>query len=105
MTNKRYSAPYKYGKRTFIYDRQDAIVMWVSKITKEEIEDNQRWMDKYNKPLWETIEDKWIVIDSVGLSREHWRNKHERECYLDQWNQEINEECEWLSKDFGKEIL
>ena len=84
----RYSTPVRMNKKVFIYDRDDAVVCWVQKINK----DTSDWEKKH----FGTINDTWLIIDSVGLGRDNWRNRETREMYLQQWCDEIEEECSFL---------
>lgn len=94
------SKAYKYGRKEFRYDYENGLVEWVTKATDEERKDNEEWMKKFNKPLWDIDEDGYIKIDSVGLSKENWKHKEMRDSYLGQWCDEIEEETRCLVNDF-----
>lgn len=93
----RYSTPVKYNNRTYIYDRDECLLCWVSKLTKDE---------EYNKLMFDrVINDKWGVVDEIGLSREGWKDKDSRMGYIAQWDYDIECECAYLAADFERGIL
>ena len=67
---KRYSSVYKRKKNKFRYDYEYAIV---------------EWLDENDE-----------VIDSVGLSRENWKNREARNEYLDGWIAEMYDSLDYL---------
>ena len=94
------SKVYKRGKKLFRYDYDNALVLWVFKATKNEINDNKEWQEKYGKNLWDIDDDGYIEISSVGLGKVNWTNKDARDGYLDLWIDELEEESRWLAKEF-----
>ena len=90
----------KIGKKTFRYDEKNAIVEYVSKATPEMYADDEEWFAKYGKPLWGIDDDGYIVLDSAGLSREHWKNRESRIEYLTEWTYEIEDEVAYLMEEF-----
>ena len=90
------SGIYKYGKKSFRYDYDRAVVEWVSKASKEELKDEAEWIEQYGKPLLRIDDKGYFVVDSVGLSRENWQNKEVRDEYLAEWCYEIEEEVRYL---------
>ncbi len=51
-----------------------------------------------------TDSDGYVILDTVGLSNEHWNDKEAREEYLDGWIYELEEEASYLSEAFLDEI-
>lgn len=90
----------KIGKRMFRYDDARCVVQYVDKATPDMYEDDREWMEKYGKPLWGIDGDGYIVLDSVGLSREHWNDKDSRIEYLTEWTWEIADEVSYLADEF-----
>ena len=90
----------KIGKRMFRYDDARCVVQYVEKATPDMYEDDKEWMGKYGKVLWGIDSDGYIVLDSVGLSREHWDDKESRIEYLTEWTWEIADEVNYLTDEF-----
>lgn len=89
----------KIGDRMFRYNAEKCLVEWVSKATPDMYADDKEWMEKYGHPMW-GIKDGYVVLDSAGLSREHWENVDDRIQYLTEWNAEIGAEVDYLVSDF-----
>lgn len=96
------SKPYKRGKKLFRYDFDHGVVEYIYKADKEMLQDNEEWMAKRNKPLWEIDEDGYFIAECVGLRRENWKNKESRDGYLDQWIDEMEEEFRYEMAMFEK---
>jgi len=92
----------KIGKKVFRYNRSKAVVEFVDKATKDMYEDDNEWIVKYGHPLWNIDADGYIVLDSAGLSCEHWDDKDARIEYLTEWVYEIDAEVSYLVDDFIK---
>ena len=90
----------KVGKKMFRYDEKRSIVEYVDKATPDMYEDDKEWMEKHGHPLWGIDSDGYIVLDSAGLSREHWNDKEARIEYLTEWSWEISEEVDYLVKEY-----
>lgn len=90
----KYSGIYKRNGKCFKYDFEHSIVEYVCKASKQELEDNKSWQEKFGKNLWDIDENGYIVIDSAGLRAENWKNKEVRDEYLDEWIFELQAECE-----------
>lgn len=99
-----YTINYEGEKKSFQYNRERATVLYVAKATTEEIADNQEWMKKYGEPLFEIQADRYMVINSVGLSRENWDDKEARDEYLYGWCMEMEEELAYMTADLVKEF-
>ena len=89
----------KIGKKTFRYT--NGVVEYVAKATPDMYDDDKEWMEKYGHPLW-GIKDGYVVLDSAGLSKEHWNDKEARTEYLTGWAYDIDEESNSLLRDFIK---
>ena len=50
-----------------------------------EKKDNEEWTAKYGKPLWEIDESGYMIVDSIWLSRENWKDKEARNEYLEEY--------------------
>ena len=94
----------KIGKRTFRYDEKNAVVQYVYKATPDMYVDDKKWMETHGYPLWGIDEDGYVVLDSVGLAREHWDNKETRIEYLTEWDYEISSEVGYLTEEFVREM-
>ena len=84
------SAVYKFRGRLFRYDYDCSIVELVSKASREELDDNQRWQSRYGRKLWDIDENGYIVSDEVGLQEANWKDKFARDEYLNEWVDELN---------------
>lgn len=100
MATKK-SKVYKVDGLLFRYDYDRSVVEYVSKAGAQELKDNEEWMEKYGEPLWD-IEDGYVVIDSIGLRKENWKNKESRIGYLEQWAAELRYEADCMAADFLK---
>lgn len=97
--------PYKRGERLFIYDEDNAIVYYIGKMTEKDKQMNKEWLEKSGRQLFNTVENgEYIILDSVGLGRENWKDKESRDDYLDQWNYELNMETEYMMEELRKEF-
>lgn len=97
--------PYKRGKRLFIYNEDNAIVYYVSKMTDEDKQTNAEWIEKYGYKLFGTDKTgEYMIVDSIGLRRENWKDKESRDDYLDQWNYELDMETEYMMEGLRKEF-
>ena len=47
-------------------------------------------------------EDGYIVLDTIGLSRENWADKEARDSYLFGWCNDLDEELSSMAADFVK---
>lgn len=57
----------------------------MSKAKAQEKKDNEEWIAKFGKPLWDIDESGYLLIDSIGLSRENWKDKEARNEYLEEY--------------------
>ena len=95
----------KVGKRMFRYNADKCIVEWVEKASADMYEDDARWIAEHGRPLWGIDKDGYIVLDSAGLSREHWDDEDARTMYLTEWNYEISDEVDYLVDEFVRNEL
>ena len=93
------SAIVKVNGKSFRYDYETKMVWWVQKATKEDIEDNREWREKFGHDLF-PIEDGYTLIESVGLCEENWTDKESRMEYLSIWSDELDEETSCLADQY-----
>lgn len=97
---------YKYGKNFFRYDYDTATLTKLYKPKaselREMIEDNEEWLARHNRPLWDIDENGMMEVTSIGFSRENWDNKESRDEYLSVWCDEIEEETAYMVDEFIK---
>ena len=93
---------YKLGGKMFRYNFDRSTVEYVAKAGKDELKDEAEWMQKYGEPLFGIDRDGYMVIDSIGLSRENWENREARDGYLHGWAQDLDTESSALAADFVK---
>lgn len=94
---------YKYNGKTFRYDFNRSVVEYVAKADAQMVADDNEWKATHNgRSLWDIDADGYIVLDAVGLSREHWKHKDERNEYLDEYAYELDYEAELLARDFER---
>ena len=96
------SRVYKVRNRLFRYDYDECVVEQISKADPEMYEDNKEWQAKHGRNLWDIDEDGYMVMHSVGLMLENWKDKESRNEYLEMWADELNEEESWMVSDFIK---
>lgn len=93
--------PIKHNGKLFRYDYEQCEVEYVHKATKQEREENEEWLKTNGKPLFEIDADGYYVLDSIGLSKENWRNKENRTAYLDEYCFNLDEELAYMVDDFN----
>ncbi len=93
---------YKLGGKMFRYNFDRSTVEYVAKAGKDELKDEAEWMQKYGEPLFGIDRDGYMVIDSIGLSRENWENREARDGYLSAWAADLEAESSRLAADFVK---
>lgn len=86
----QHSEIYKYDGKLFRYDYKNSLVEWVGKADEATIAEEKRWIEKYNRPLFEIDATGHYVIDRVGLNQANWNNKEVRDEYLAEWIFEID---------------
>ena len=93
------SKVYKLDGKMFRYNFDRNTVEYVAKAGNEELKDEAEWMQKYGEPLFGIDHDGYMVIDSIGLSRENWENREARDSYLHGWAQDLGEESSRLAAE------
>lgn len=63
---RKKSGIYKYNGKCFRYDYEHAIVEYVAKATAQEKKDNEEWIAKFGKPLWDIDESGYQLEDFVA---------------------------------------
>lgn len=96
------SKPYKLYGKMFRYDFDTATVEYISKADEEMRRDSEDWQAKYGKNLWDIDDDGYIVLSTVGLLPENWKNKAARDEHLFCWCCELDEESSAMARDFEK---
>lgn len=96
------SKPYKLSGKLFRYDFDQSVVERIYKAGAEEVADNEEWMEKYGKPLFDIDADGYVVVTTVGLHKDNWKNKEARDEYLHEWAFDLDEEDAALAADFIK---
>lgn len=94
------SKPYQIHGKLFRYDFDDGTVEYISEASEESIADEQEWIKEYGRPLFEIDQEGYIVLETAGLSPEHWKNKAARDEYLSVWADELDEELAALEKQY-----
>lgn len=92
----KYSKIYKVGKKSFRYNYDEAMLEWVSNITKRIKKDNEEWQKEFGHDMWDIVDGK-VVNDRIGLMRENWKDSPEYWC--EQYAGELDEECCFLAKE------
>lgn len=96
------SKVYEQEGKLFRYNYDDSMVEYVHKASEEDVADEAEWLEKYGKPLFHIDSDGYMVIDSIGLSRENWENREARNGYLTSWAMDLDAESSRLAADFVK---
>ena len=96
------SKVYKLEGKLFRYNFDRSTVEYVVKAGKDELKDEAEWMQKYGEPLFGIDHDGYMVIDSIGLSRENWENREACDGYLHGWVVDLEAEAARLAADFVK---
>lgn len=97
------SKPYRFQKKLFRYDYEYGVVEYIAKADAEMIADDEEWKKTHNgRGLYDIDQDGYMVLDSVGLRRENWKNKAVRDEYLFGWCIDLDEEAAAIARDFEK---
>ena len=95
----KYTKPYKRGNRLFRFNLSACLVEWIEKPTAKMYADNTEWQESFGKDLWDIV-DGYVIVETVGLNAENWKNKESRNEYLDVWNDELDEESAYLAHQY-----
>ena len=100
----KYSRIYQVGKRRFRYNYEDAMLEWVSNVTKKVLAENEEWRKEFGdgEDLWDIVDGK-VVHDRIGLFRENWKESPEYWCqtYSDELDESFYWEQLWFEKEMG----
>ena len=96
------SKPYKYNDKLFRYNFDTGEVQYISKADKEMLEDNEEWQVKYGRNLWDIDAEGYIILGTVGLHPDNWKNKAARDEYLSGWCIDLDAETQSLARDFER---
>lgn len=99
------SSPVKVCGKLFRYDFDSSTVEYIDKVTAEDIEFDREWKEKYGHGIYNIDESGHMVLATVGLSEENWKNTEARKEYLTGWSDEWDEETRRLLDDFIKNEL
>lgn len=84
----------------FRYDYESGVVEYIIKASKEEVEEDRKWKEKYGHSLLDIDKEAYMVVCTAGLSVGFWKDKEAREEYLSGWLAELRAETEQLANDF-----
>lgn len=102
MDSKK-SGIYPLDGKKFRYNFTDGVVEYIEKADAETLADEADWKQRHNgQPLYGIGADGYMVIDTVGLSSENWRDREARDAYLRGWIEDLYYEGEQLAADFVK---
>ena len=99
------SNPIKVGGKLFRYDFDSSTVEYIDKATAEDIEFERELKEKYGNCGYNIDESGYMVLATVGLGVENWKNAEARKEYLTDWSDEWDEETRRLLDDFIKNEL
>lgn len=97
------SNPYKLNGKLFRYNFDTCIVEYIMKADKDGLEADEEWKRTHGgRSLFGIGSDGYIILDSIGLSLENWKNKEARDGYLSAWCNDLDEELASMAADFVK---
>lgn len=97
------SSPYKLNGKLFRYNFDTCIVEYIMKADKDDLETDEEWKRTHDgRSLLGIGGDGYIILDSIGLSRENWKNKEARDGYLSAWCNDLDDELASMEADFVK---
>ena len=97
------SSPYKLNGKLFRYNFDTCIVEYIMKADKDDLETDEEWKRTHDgRSLLGIGGDGYIILDSIGLSRENWKNKEARDGYLSAWCNDLDDELASMTADFVK---
>lgn len=97
------SKPYKLEGKLFRYDFDQSIVEYIAKAEKEDLENEAEWKREHaGQPLCGIDADGYMVLDTIGLSAENWRNKEARDDYLRGLCFDLDEQAACLMANFER---
>ena len=95
------SAPYRLHGKLFRYNFSGSTVEYIAKATPQEVADEREWAETHSGfPLLGIGTDGYIVIDTIGMSRENWADTEARDAYLTAWAEDLDEETQRLAEEF-----
>lgn len=96
------SKVYKIDGKAFRYNFDHGVVEYVAKASREDLKDEAKWLKEHGEPLLGIDSDGYMVLDSIGLSRENWEDREARDGYLHGWAQDLDEEYARMVADFTR---
>ena len=97
------SEPYKLNGKLFRYNFDTCTVEYIQRADRETKEADAEWKRTHGgRSLYGVGEDGYIVLDTIGLSRENWADKEARDSYLSGWCNDLDEELSSMAADFVK---
>lgn len=97
------SSPYKLNGKLFRYNYDTCIVEYIMKADKDDLESEEKWKRTHGgRSLLGIGSDGYIILDSIGLSLENWKNREARDGYLSAWCNDLDEELASMESDFVK---
>lgn len=99
------SSPVKVSGKLFRYDFDRSAAEYIVKAEQHDIEFEREWKEKHGHGIYGIDESGYMVLESVGLSKESWKDAAVRKEYLTEWADELAEEEDRLMQDFIKNEL
>ena len=87
------SNPYKLNGKLFRYNFDTCVVEYIQKADQETMQEDAEWKRNH---------DGYIILETIGLSRENWKDKEARDGYLSVWCNDLDAELESMAADFVK---
>ena len=77
------SNPYKLNGKLFRYNFDTCVVEYIQKADQETMQEDAEWKRNHDgRSLYNVGDDGYIILETIGLSRENWKDKEARDGYL-----------------------
>lgn len=92
---------YRLNGKQFRYNFENSTVQYIQKAAKETVRrEEMRKQSHEEGNLCSKGDNEYIVLDSIGLSRENWENLEARKEYISAWCNDLDEEMDAMVDDF-----
>ena len=89
----KYSKIYDIRGKKMRYNYDEGLIEWVSVLSDEDKAENLDWQERHGSPLWDTTEDGYLLVDSMGCYIEDWQEDPKGMCEM--WSADLDGEMDW----------
>lgn len=97
------SKTYKLNGKLFRYNFATCTAEYIQKADKETLTEEAEWkLAHEGRSLYGVGDDGYIVLDTIGLHPDNWKDREARDGYLNAWCNDLDAELESMAADFVK---